>query len=213
VIKNNIIGITGYAQHGKNTTGDVLVNEYGYAQFAFADGLREMALRLNPIVGRRRSGVGSRYDRLSDVVASDGWETAKKRPEVRRILQVIGTECVRDMVGEDSWVRVLERKLTNFSGDKAVITDVRFPNEAAWVHQMGGEMWRVVRIATPDGKAFDNGLGTSHPSEMYVADLPVDRVIKAVTVDELRDVVRTIMNDDNTHAWAIDEFAQPWGWG
>jgi len=45
-----IIGITGRARHGKNTVGDVLVRDFGFKQYGFADALKEMALRLNPWV-------------------------------------------------------------------------------------------------------------------------------------------------------------------
>ena len=45
-----IVGITGYAQHGKDTAAQVLVTEFGFVRVGFADALKELALAVNPIV-------------------------------------------------------------------------------------------------------------------------------------------------------------------
>jgi hypothetical protein len=172
----HIIGVTGYAQHGKDTLGQRLVDVHGFTRYAFADQLKSMALALNPLIGRFR---------LADAVEQSGWEGAKTNAEVRRFLQVLGTEGVRDHLGADSWVKALELKLKADNPARAVITDVRFPNEAAWVKANGGLMVRVKRMVLTelepqDGfrrvnlSAFDNGLPPDHPSEANVATLPVD---------------------------------------
>jgi len=41
MININIIGITGYKRHGKDTLGDYLVKYHGYTKIAFADALKE----------------------------------------------------------------------------------------------------------------------------------------------------------------------------
>jgi hypothetical protein len=174
-----IIGITGHARHGKNTVGDVLATELNYEPHAFADSLRSMALAVNPRV------VGD--TRLTDVVRLEGWEGAKRYDEVRRFLQVLGTEGVRDHLGEDAWVRAMEERLNGKLDDgktRIVITDVRFPNEAEWVKQVGGDVWRVVRLN------YDNGVAKDHPSEAMVDSLIADRRIVAETLDELYEEVR-----------------------
>jgi hypothetical protein len=154
-----IIGITGYAQHGKDSLAAGL-GLVGYERMAFADELKAMALDINPIVG---------YDEyhLADLLEDVGWEDAKRWPEVRRFLQELGTRA-REHIGPDVWVRALERKWLATGVTNMVIPDVRFPNEADWVHRHGGYM---VRIHRPD---FDNGVGTDHPSEANVPALPVD---------------------------------------
>ena len=45
-----IIGISGYATAGKDTIGEILVENHGFRRIAFADKLREVLLALNPIV-------------------------------------------------------------------------------------------------------------------------------------------------------------------
>jgi hypothetical protein len=154
----NIIGLTGYAQHGKNTVGEVFEG-LGYRPVAFADALRELATIVNPYV----TPEPQKPNRYAGVVAEYGYEQAKLKGDVRRFLQDLGTG-VRDIIGPNAWVQALTNKLV--PGERYVITDVRFPNEAAAVTNLGGEVWRVHR---PD---FDNGIGTSHPSEAHIADLP-----------------------------------------
>ena len=46
----------------------------------------------------------------------------------------------------------------DYSGEHVVITDVRFPNEAALVRQLGGQLWQVRRLG------YDAG-GTGHASD------------------------------------------------
>jgi dephospho-CoA kinase len=79
-----IIGLSGYARSGKDTVAELLVLNYGFKRMAFADGIREALSALNPIL---HDGM-----RLNEVVKEYGWELAKSKDEVRRLLQVLGTE-------------------------------------------------------------------------------------------------------------------------
>jgi hypothetical protein len=195
-----IIGITGRAQHGKDSVGKRLVDEYGFTRFAFADALKSMALTLNPLID------GDLFDeapaRLADIVELFGWEKAKEYPDARRFLQVLGTEAVRDHLGEDAWVMALLKKINEaflwtFAPDgvsstpdgNIVITDVRFPNEAEAVKDWGGYLWRVKRIDhgmfEGDSRPFDNGVDPNHPSEAFVDHLKVDAELVAGNLVDL----------------------------
>jgi hypothetical protein len=185
-----LIGLTGYAQHGKDSTAKFL-EPYGYKQYAFADALKQMALVLDPIVSTSKDWPPGHYYpglvRLSSLIEKSGWEEAKKLPEVRRFLQVLGTEAVRDILGENSWVDALGNKLGTDRPKKAVITDVRFPNEAEFVRRQGGKLWLIQR------PGFDNGIGTDHPSEAFISTLPVDLQVSATNLEVLEDIVRREM--------------------
>jgi hypothetical protein len=159
-----IIGITGYARHGKDTIASVLVRELGYSRVALADRMKELMLRLDPFI---EDPFGP-DERLSDIVGRGGWEEAKDYSEVRRLLQVFGTEVGREGLGEDVWIEALAKSTKGFYGNerKVVIPDIRFTNEAAFIRRMHGEVWGVSR---PN---FDNGLGANgtHASER---DIPL----------------------------------------
>lgn len=104
----NPIGLTGRATSGKDSVGQILVSEYQYTRVAFADALKSMALALDPIVDRLGQETLLHPVRLHALVRADGWEAAKMNPEVRRFLQALGTEAVRDHLGEDAWIRALD---------------------------------------------------------------------------------------------------------
>jgi len=133
-----IIGLSGYAQSGKDEIANVLIQQ-GFERAAFADTLREALLALNPMAGY---GIF-----LNDVVATVGWEEAKRLyPEVRRLLQRMGTEAGRNIFGEQIWVNKTLGKLD--PQKHYIITDVRFQNEADAIRDLGGQMWRVTRPGT-----------------------------------------------------------------
>lgn len=134
-----IIGLSGYARTGKDTVADILVETYGFRRIAFADKLKAVAYDLNPFI----HGGGGGMRRLQAEVNDFGWEKAKERPEVRRILQALG-QAVRENVGTQVWV---DAALDALADDQpAVITDVRYPNEAGAVRARGGIVVRVLRL-------------------------------------------------------------------
>lgn len=185
-----VVGITGFAQNGKDTFAARLVDRHGFKRYAFADPLKSLALTLDPLIpfgavpADNPGPRGYQARRLSFVVRTHGWEFAKQEPEVRRFLQVLGTEGVRHHLGDDSWVKACGKAFLADGVDRVVITDVRFPNEADYVRNVcGGVLVRVTRwdwvkaALPPHGTVrarFDNGLGTDHPSEQHIATLPVD---------------------------------------
>jgi hypothetical protein len=171
-----IIGITGYAQNGKDSLGHMF-EEIGFTKLAFADALRECVRVLNPSIPVGNRGEVWTYQ---DLLKAVGYEEAKKQPEVRRLLQVMGTEVARDILGENTWVEALHKKWHELEFPDLVVTDVRFPNEAAWIHRNAGFMVRVIRPLF-----VAEGIDHTHPSERFVPTLPVDHIVTAVDMQEL----------------------------
>jgi len=129
-----IIGLSGYAQSGKDTVAELLCLNYGYTRMSFAQPMRDAIYTLNPMV---EGG-----NRVADLVDEYGWDVAKANPEVRRLLQVFGTEVGRKQFGENFWV---QKAFDKIEGNKIVFSDVRFPNEAREIQQYGGQVWRINR--------------------------------------------------------------------
>jgi len=147
--KELIIGLTGYAQSGKNTLADQMVKDFGFEQRAFADSLRGILYALNPRLPEPNWGeVGDGFGhagvvRVQDYVDKFGWEYAKKKvPEVRQLLQRLGTEGGRENLGENVWVDGLFNKP---HAARLVTTDCRFPSEITAVKDRGGIVIRVER--------------------------------------------------------------------
>lgn len=152
-----VIGLSGYAQSGKDTIGAALEKE-GYQRVAFADRIREGLYALDPMLANET--------RVVELVDSYGWEHAKtSEPEVRTLLQKLGSEVGRGILGENVWVDLTLKNAPD--GAKIVVTDCRFKNEAEAIKRLGGEMWRVHRPGyTPVN---------SHPSETALDDWEFDQ--------------------------------------
>jgi hypothetical protein len=133
-----IIGLSGYAQSGKNTVADILVDYHGFTQLAFADAIRDFIYEINPMVACSPTGY------LQDLVNLKGWDEAKQEPQVRKLLQSTGL-AGRNMIDEYLWVAMTLSQVKDPHEGRYVITDVRFPNEAAALTSQGGQIWRIER--------------------------------------------------------------------
>jgi hypothetical protein len=153
-----IIGLTGYAQSGKDTLAGMLIGLHKYDNRAFADPIRKLLYETNPLV---KDGY-----RVKGIVDAYGWDKAKVEfPELRSLLQTLGVGA-RTVFDDQFWVA---QGLAGLSaGDKIVITDVRFPNEADAIKALGGQVWRVRRL----GIKAVNG----HVSETAMDGYKVDQI-------------------------------------
>lgn len=169
-----LIGLMGYAQSGKDTAAAALVAE-GYERVAFADALRDMLYAINPYLPG--------YGRVASVVSDDGWDVSKQRiTEVRELLQRLGTEAGRKVLGDGIWVDTAMAKVK--PGGKYVITDVRFPNEAEAIRAAGGQLIRIIRPGC--------GPVNNHPSETALDGLEADVTVNNFSTIEVleREIVR-----------------------
>jgi hypothetical protein len=171
-----IIGLSGYAQSGKDTVAKFLIEHYGFERVAFADPIRDILIDLNPIL---ENGL-----HLNSVVNEYGWEMTKKKEEVRRLLQSLGLSA-RTVLDQDIWVIAALRKMEEVN-NRYVVTDVRFENEAVMIKQLGGQVWRIQREFV--------GPVNDHISESELDNWEFDRVIhNNSTVASLELAVKTRM--------------------
>lgn len=171
----DIVGITGYARVGKDSTAAVFTS-LGYTQRAFADPLKEMALSLNPVLP---CGL-----RLASVVRRYGWELAKVgTPGVRDFLKQLGT-AGRDYLGKDVWVEAALKGRP----ERLVVSDVRFTNEAIGLRG-AAEHVLVVRVERP-------GYEPESDFEREVDDVVADITIQNDgSLDDLRFKVKEAFYD------------------
>jgi hypothetical protein len=133
-----IIGLSGYAQSGKDTIADYLVKQHGFTKISFADPIRQALILLDPKVTiADMQGVP-----LSTAVAGLGWENVKAdSPDVRGLMQRMGTEVGRELFGKNFWVNQAMAKAVEHP--RVVFADVRFENEAKSILEASGAVWRV----------------------------------------------------------------------
>ncbi|MEV1109972.1 hypothetical protein AB0I95_15155 [Micromonospora sp. NPDC049751] len=155
-----LVGLIGRKQVGKDTVAARLVERHGYVRYAFADNVRKVALAIDPLID-----IGFEYVPLSAVVEEDGWEMGKQLyPDVRQVLQRIGTEAIRE-IDPYFWIRAV-MDVVEADVRPVVITDVRFHNEAEAIRRAGGLLVRVIR---PGGDTTD-----PHISETELIDRATD---------------------------------------
>lgn len=191
-----IIGVSGYARHGKDTVAEVLVEEYGFKRIAFADKLRDFLYALNPIIDRKpvfKEGyldpVAFSTSRLRPIIDHNGWDGYKQtqyNDEIRGLLQRLGTEAGRQVLWENIWVDAAFHDVDQF--ENIVVPDCRFPNEAGAIRERGGQIWRVHREGFGPATAPD---GTIHPSETSLDDYDFDvRIENTSTLEGFKEQVR-----------------------
>lgn len=144
-----LIGLTGKAQSGKDTTGLYLCQKYGYQRLALADKVKDIAR------------------------STFGWD-GNKDEKGRRLLQLIGTEVGR-AYNPGIWVKHLSEHVSNFrmyhNAYNIVVTDVRFQNEADFIKKSNGVVWRLT------GRGGLSNTGGTHPSEVEQDSIQVDATL------------------------------------
>jgi len=138
-----LIGLTGYAGVGKDTVANILRARHGYKRYAFADKLKSFVYELNPlIIAKDPDDI---LVHLRDAVDEYGWDFVKRAyPLARHYLQKTGV-WFRENVDKNYWVNVVAERWYADGCPNAVFTDVRFPNEVAWIRSAGGVVIRVHR--------------------------------------------------------------------
>jgi hypothetical protein len=194
------IGILGRARHGKGTLAEIFSKRFtdlgvAWQVVSFADPLKDFLTRL---VGRSEPFRGTDAERTAPV-PEIGWsdlaelvrsEALAAWPEIdiavnpsgRQLMQLFGTNIVRDRFMYDTWKRIAGQRAKAFDGI-TIIDDVRFSNEAE-PRSIGGILDRCVKVVDPRRPLL------SHASDTAV-DLVPDGSVSATlvndgTIDDLR---------------------------
>jgi len=160
-----LVALSGAAGSGKTTAADYLIEHYGYHRIKFAGPLKDMLYAIGLTHGEVE-GTSKQFP--SDLLCG-------RTP--RYVMQTLGTEWGRDLIGNDLWVNLWQRRVTAMAAERPdarfVVDDMRFPNELEAVKQLGG-----VRIAVH--RPVIAGAGGDHVSE---SALPVDEHSKLIVND------------------------------
>ena len=154
-----LIGMTGRSGSGKSTSAKYLSAKYRFKGFSFSKPLKKAVSEL----------FGISPFCLSDPFAKNQVLPFWGRTP-REILQIFGTECIRDHFGKDFWCNHMRRRLLPYCSDaphscyhlpkfNSVIDDCRFPEEIKMVSDLGGY---TIHIERPDNPLE---IAQSHSSE------------------------------------------------
>jgi hypothetical protein len=170
-----IIGASGKKRHGKDSLFETIASASNQRvhRFAFADALKKEVC----------AACGVTLEELN-----------ANKELYRHLLQAWGT-WRREHDGPEYWVKQLDNKLKSpwarTNVDIAVITDVRYPNEAELVKARGGIM---VRVNRPNLTSLDLN-ADMHMSETALDSWNFDYVIQNNgTLDEFQSKVADLLD-------------------
>lgn len=164
-----VIGVIGVAGSGKTVVAKHLIERYGFSRKRFAEPLKRMLKLGLGLTDEEIDGAGKQK-----ALEQFGGCTP------RHIMQTLGTDWGRRMIHSDIWVNVWKRD-AYATGGLVVVDDVRFPNEAAAVRELGGTLWRVYRpgLVTMD-----------HASERSQKSIQEDHLLNNAT--SIPDLIKSI---------------------
>ena len=190
-----IIGICGLIGSGKGTVADILVEQHNYEKLSFADKLKD--------------GVSSVFGWDREMLEGDTDESRKWREEEdkfwteetgetvtpRLILQLFGTDCMRNGFYDGIWVSLVKQELLKNKDKNYVIPDVRFENEAKMIRSLGGRICQVRRGPDPLWFRLYKDLGQEpidiHKSEWAWANVQMDYILaNDGTPEDLKNLVK-----------------------
>lgn len=171
-----LVGLAGHKRAGKSTVARMLVDEHGFREVSFAAPLyRALAAML------RTDIAALQHDKERAI------EWLGRSP--RYLLQTLGTEWGRDLVRPDLWLLLASREIERIAalgGERIVISDVRYDNEARFVVERGGQIWQIWR---PQARAQD-----AHASERGISESWSARgILNDGSLEELRERVRHLV--------------------
>lgn len=193
-----LIGLGGKLGSGKDAFADILVEQFGFHKLGMSDVLADALYTLNPMilvpVEESDSAFWSQRSkpvRYQLIIEERGYVEAKKIPEVRRLLQVLGTEVGREMLGQNIWSDGARRRIQALRAQRhpVVITGLRFPNEINMVTEEGGETAYVLRpeaelthMETSAASAHvSEGAGPQQFSRVFMNDRTLDHLTDLAT--------------------------------
>ena len=199
----SLVGFVGAKRSGKDTAARALMTQ-GWRRMAFADALKKMSLKLRGVwvevpeeahLDSAITAVGG-FAQYHEVVDALGMEKAKDLvPDVRTLLQTLGTDCVRGTIGETAWTDLIEDRVRESLlryDEPVVLTDVRFDEEFDLVRRLGGMnigVWRgslqsfneAMERLWLDGDGFvtegDDGSIIEHDADNHISEANTLRLL------------------------------------
>lgn len=188
IVSKKVIGLMGLKGRGKDTLAGYLT-AHGFTRVAFADALyAEVSDAFGvsvEMLGERSTketpleALALRHCRdtaFRDLLIGGLENVAFSMDEPlspRTVLQLWGTEYRRVACKQDTyWLDIVAGVIQADEGSAFVITDVRFPNEFAFVKAIGGTMVRVRRPHLDAIEAVEQPQGgcAAHSSETALLD-------------------------------------------
>lgn len=158
-----LIGLAGRAGTGKSTIARLLCEQHAFVEITLAEPIkRALAAMLD---------LPRAY--LEDRATKDTPIDWLSNTTPQRLMQTLRNGWGRQIIADDLWLILARRRIERIAAQPAhmhiagiVISDLRYPDEAQFVRDMGGTVWHIVRPAPPV---------EAHSSEAGITAQPGDR--------------------------------------
>jgi len=193
-MQRQIIGLMGVKGCGKDTFAQHFVQNHGFCRIGFADELyRQVAAAFGvteSLLGERATkelplaALALRHcsdgDFVRCVLETNGWqdgERTRAQPlSPRMVMQLWGDEYRRQRGVDNYWLQIVEKAMRATPALPFVVTDVRYPNEMAFLRSKGATLVRLrrsVQEAREAEERLSNGRAL-HASETALLNTPAD---------------------------------------
>jgi hypothetical protein len=167
-----LIGLAGPARSGKDTVASLLKSAFPVKSVAFADPIRAM---LAAGFGfDQRHFHGELKETVVDWIGKS----------YRQMAQTLGTEWGRELVNDKLWVLCTyeQVKKIHAAGFHAVVTDVRFDNEADFIREKNGTIWHLHRpdVVKVNAHASEAGVAFKQGDLLIVNDSSIENLLNEV---------------------------------
>ena len=144
-----LIGICGLIGSGKDTVAQNLIDNHNFVKISFADKLKEAVASMFSWDRELLDGKTDKSRAWREQVDQYWTQETGREITPRLVLQEFGTECMREGFYDGIWVSLTKKHIIDNPNTHFVIPDVRFPNEAKMLYEVGGQVWRVKRGQDP----------------------------------------------------------------
>lgn len=195
-----LIGLNGFKTAGKDTVygfirdyfeqhyyRHVVIQRVGFADklkvVAYDSLFKHLISPLEQSAGRQL-GAENKISFINDSKE----EQIAEDISVREFLQNLG-QAGREHFGETFWIEQALNEDVLARADLTVVTDVRYPNEAQHIKDLGGTVWRVDRPGLES-----DGHASEQPLPQDLIDITIDNT---GTLDDLRHEVYDVISGYN----------------
>lgn len=184
-IMRKIIAFAGLIGSGKGTAADHLIANHGFKGLSFASSLKDCLATVFHWDRTLLEGVTTESRQWRETVDKYWSDKLKiKNFTPRMAMQLVGTELFRAHFNDSIWTFSLEKHILDLDTN-VVVSDLRFPNEAAMLRNLGSKIIRVARGDDPDwlsvARIYPEKMKelypTIHASEYSWASIEFDTVI------------------------------------
>ena len=142
------VAFVGKMRSGKDTAAEYFIRRFGGKIVKFADPIYEMEAAIYKILNR---------------------PIPEDKTQRRFLLQMLGTEFVRNHIGENTWVNIWADRVDAMS-ENLYLSDIRFPNELVRAKEKGFKVVKIER--SQETRVASGATNTTHASETALDNCP-----------------------------------------